>query len=119
MPRPTGLIWKYFTPHRKGKYKSGVCKICGDAYITNATRMRNHITYKCQKVPDNVKKVLSKSKLPLVPAVSELEPTSLRELSLNNSKTYGEEYSEIEQADDDNMTHSEIDGVNFILILLF
>jgi hypothetical protein len=119
MPRPNGLIWKYFTPHRKGKYKSGVCKFCGDAYITNATRMRNHITNKCQKVPDNVKKIVSKSKLPLVPAVSELEPRRLRELSLNNAKTYGEEYSEIEQEDDDNMTQSEIDGVNFILILLF
>jgi hypothetical protein len=33
--------------------------------------------------------------------------------------TYGEEYSAIEQEDDDNMTQSEIDGVNFILILLF
>ncbi|CAH1379315.1 unnamed protein product, partial [Tenebrio molitor] len=32
------------------------------------------------------------------------------ELSLNNAKTYGEEYSEIEQEDDDNMTQSEIDG---------
>ncbi|CAH1383402.1 unnamed protein product, partial [Tenebrio molitor] len=62
----------------------------------------------CQKVPDNVKKIVSKSKLPLVPAVSELEPTRLRELSLNNAKTYGEEYSEIEQEDDDNMTQSEI-----------
>jgi hypothetical protein len=61
-------------------------------------------------VPDNVKKIVSKSKLPLVPAVSELEPTRLRELSLNNAKTYGEEYSEIEQEDDDNMTQSEIDG---------
>jgi hypothetical protein len=38
---------------------------------------------------------------------------------VNNAKTYGEEYSEIEQEDDDNMTRSEIDGVNFILILLF
>jgi hypothetical protein len=68
------------SPHieKESTYKSGVCKFCGDAYITNATRMRNHITNKCQKVPDNVKKIVSKSKLPLVPAVSELEPTRQR-----------------------------------------
>lgn len=61
MPRAEGQVWQFFTKFSKaenGKIcKVGKCNFCGTVYVSNATRMINHLKSKCANVPDPVKEL--------------------------------------------------------------
>lgn len=60
MPKPKGLIWKFYDPALVGGKDGFVCKYCGTFYRRNATRQEKHLQLQCLKVPMTVKRLFLK-----------------------------------------------------------
>ena len=55
--KPKSRVWKLFTEIKEGSRVKGKCGYCLATYVTNATRMANHIV-KCEKATSAAKEAV-------------------------------------------------------------
>jgi len=54
MGKRKSITWDHYTSSFKDGVEHGTCKYCSASFRRNATRMTQHILFKCEEVPNEV-----------------------------------------------------------------
>ncbi len=85
--KPRSVVWRYFVDIKDGSTPpKGKCRYCLAKYVSNATRMANHIL-KCCKAPSAAKEAVisfaSKEAVKKYRPVRQAQPTQASETQVN------------------------------------